>query len=405
MEEINYFGLPAGIETGITDDCISPLGFIDPFVDHVKASDNEDSVDEDLGLLNEIEKNERDVSNFCISVRTEPDDDVTTQWRAPKYSDRMVGICGMIESQCFTTLTVPLVISHIADWFVFRGGSPLCSLSVKIKLKNMDDIIFNSLFVPCYVAMEELYKMEMQKEKKKRGKTLKKFKDYFEDLIETWALVDMTVTMVQKEEGIRSISVPQLLEFATTRVRLFSVLERLLLHHYADSESGASICLHICHKHKTVSKPETVFLEEYRGILKQFGDNEYREALSRRDGGLNNNTNSYLLLLLTSIQKLHRDAGRSAKRSFSTMNPSAGVISRNRSLPLPAVQGITDDAATEEDDEIEDATFDDRMKAFLEPALLNRIKISRTLEDMVEWDRRYGLLKDGYQKETGAIDY
>jgi hypothetical protein len=101
---------------------------------------------------------------------------------------------------------------------------------------------------------------------------------------------------------------------------------------------------------------------------------------------------------------LHRDTGKSSKRNYDCMNPPSGVIHRNPSLPLTSIQAITDEAGSDDDDNIEDIAFTERLQSFLDPAFIKRIK-NPTLKDMVEWDRRYKLVKLAYQRETGAIDY
>jgi hypothetical protein len=406
MEQCNNFSpFSVGIETGngILNECMSLLDDEESSHEQVRAGDNDDSLFEDSGLLNAFAKSERDVSDFCTSVRTAADSILTTQWKQPLYKDRMIGVCNMIERQCEDHLTVPTIITHIADWFLFRSGDPLCPLSVKIKMKNLDDIIFNSCFVNCYFEMKLLYELEIQKERK-RGQKI--FSVYFEDIIESWALVDMTATMVN-EEGLFVISVMDLLEFGTSRARLLSVLERLSLHHFEDSYSGGATSWNkICKKDNgCLTKVETKFLDDYRRIIQERGDDEYDEAVSGIDGCLNDNTNRDLLLQLRSVQKLHRDIGKSSKRNYACMNPPSGVIDRNRLLPFTSVQTITDETGTDNDDNNEDIAFTERLNFFLDPAFIKRIKNQTAHKDMVEWDRRYKLMKKAFQRETGAIDY
>jgi hypothetical protein len=410
MEQVNnYSPLYMAIEIGddIADDCDSWLTFQESFVDRVMAGDSDDSLVEDPGLLSAIEKTERDVSYFCTSVRTAPDSiGALRQWRKPQYKDKMMGVSNIIENQCKRLLTVSTIITHIADWFLFRSasGDSLGPLSVKIKMKEMDDIMFNDCFVSCYFEMKGLYEREMLREKKKSQKN---FEDYFEDLIESWALVDMTATMVNKE-GYCFISIVDLLAFATTRARLFSVLERLTLHHFQDSWSGgARSYWTICQKknERRLTDTETEFLEKYRQEIQQRGNDEYDEPVSGIDGSLYENTNRDLLLQLRSVQKLHRDTGRSSKRKNDCINPPSGVIHQNPSLPLTSIQTITDEAESDDDDNIEDIAFTERLQSFLDPAFIKRIQNPTALEDMVEWDRRYKLVKAAYQRETGAIDY
>jgi hypothetical protein len=406
MEQFNnYSPFSVGIETGngITDECNSVLtGFSDDHVDdQVRAGDREVSLVEDPGLMNAIEKTERDVSNFCTSVRTEADYNIrTTKWKAPLYKDKMIGVCGMIESQCLTHLSVPTIITHIADWFLFRSGTPLCPLSVKVKMKDMDEIRFNPCFVPCYDAMKELYELEMEKERKTNQQ---KFEDYFEDLIESWAIVDMTVTMLVNEEDRGDfISVRDLLEFAPTRVRLLSNVERLLLHHFKDPHSGGEKIWQVCKYDKgRVTKDETQFLVKYRKIMQTSGDDQYNEAVSGADGHIHDNTNRDLLLRLMSIQKLHRDTARSSKRKSGFISPPLPPPSSSLSPVPPA---ITDDAESDKDDINEDIGFIGRLHFFLDPALIARIKNPTADADMIEWERRFQLVKEAYQRKKGPMD-
>ena len=92
----------------------------------------------------------------------------TPQWKPPKYKDKMVVICNILERRCHTYLTVPTIIRDIADWFLFRNGSlPPSPLSVLVRMRNMDDI-FKLDFIDCYDRMNELYDLEMAKERRKR---------------------------------------------------------------------------------------------------------------------------------------------------------------------------------------------------------------------------------------------
>jgi hypothetical protein len=56
------------------------------------------------------------------------------------------------------------------------------------------------------------------------------------------------------------------------------------------------------------------------------------------------------------------------------MNPPSGVIHRNPSLPLTSIQTITDEAGSDDDDNIEDIAFTERLQSFLDPAFIKRIQ-------------------------------
>jgi hypothetical protein len=50
--------------------------------------------------------------------------------------------------------------------------------------------------------------------------------------------MDMTLTLLVSEEGSGLISVMDLLEVATMRVHFATLIERVVLHHFRDVDSG-----------------------------------------------------------------------------------------------------------------------------------------------------------------------
>jgi hypothetical protein len=407
MEELNnYSPFAVGIETGngIEDECDSLLTFSE--FDQARADDAEHSLVEDPAVLNAMEKAECDVSNFKKSVRTEPDrKSATKKWKVPSYSERMNGVCDMIEAQCVTNLCVSTIITHIADWVLHRNGNPLGPLSVKVKMKEMKDIKFNETFVSCYGEMKGLYMNEMEKE---RSTTQQKFEDYFEDLIESWVLLDLTINMLRNEDEAGCISVGSLLGFGVNRVRLISVLERLLLHHFQHPRSGGGESWETCQELKgIVTKDETVFLVEHRAIIQARGNGEYKREMSGIDGRLDDNTHRDLLAQLMCVQKLHRDTVKSSKRNHALINPPDVVTTYRNPLTLPpfqSVPAITDDPQSEDDDIHEEIGFIGLLNSFLDPALIARIQSPATLNDMREWDRRFQLMKEAYHREKGPME-
>jgi hypothetical protein len=105
----------------------------------------------------------------------------------------------------------------------------------------------------------------MSKEKGRRSP--KDFKDYFEELIESWALLNMTLTILD------------LLAFATTRVRLLCVIEWLLFHHF-NHFRGGSILEAGGGDDGRVSAEESKLLETYRETIQKRGDVQYVGAMS-----------------------------------------------------------------------------------------------------------------------------
>jgi hypothetical protein len=266
-------------DDGIFDEVSSLHNSDVSLFDEARTDDSLGILGEDAGLVKAIQKTDLCESNFCTSVRNELDDTGTPQWKPPKYKDKMVVICNMLERRCHTYLTAPLIIRDIADWFLFRNGSlPPSPLSVLVRMRNMDDI-FKLDFIDCYDRMNGLYDLEMAKERRKRKE--KKFNDCFEELIESWALVDMTQTMLVSEERGSDILVTDLLSFATTRVRLLHAIERLLLHHFQDSPSGGAMSLEACFKDKGRVLPiESESLEVYCRQIQRRGDEVYDFAFS-----------------------------------------------------------------------------------------------------------------------------
>jgi hypothetical protein len=362
-------------------------------------------LDDDGGLVDNSDETNEVERGFCTSVRNEFDDKDNQQWILPKYSDRMIGLCHMIEQRCMTHLSIATIITHIADWFLFRTGSiPLSPLSVKIRIRDVD-IIFKSDFKKCYDKMNLLYDGEMAKERRKNHP--KSFKDYFEDLIESWVLVDMTMAMLVSEDlGGGNIALLQLLEFATTRVRLLNVIERLVCHHFQDLHSGGATSFRVCCQDQgRATEDESSSLEDYRVKIQKRGNDEYNFPVCGVVGISDDAIDSGLLFQLLSVQKRYRDTSKSSKRKFIVMNPQAGVVGGKMLPPEPLIllpPMITDNTGGE-DDEDHDANFSDTLESFLDPALIARIKNRTTVEDMMEWERRYFLVKLAYQTKKGAM--
>jgi hypothetical protein len=329
----------------------------DPTVSSLEESDD-DSLDltdfqmtkdemkldqDDLAILgNEMGEYERLVggaaeaaieSKFCSSVRNKVDgDDDAPHFNGPTYKERMVGLSRMIENWCGTDLSALTTIAGISKWTLFK--TDFFSLSVRIRMKNLDGITMLH-FGECYLRMKELYEGEMLKESSK--KKMLNFHDYCEELVEFWALADMTLDMLVSEEGSGFVSVMDLLQFAPTRICLVSVIERAVLHHFQDSDPGGGTRA----LKGRVNADENKLLAVYRINVKNSGEQQL--DLSVDSTISTDNVNYVLLLQFLCVQKRYSDSSKSAKRKLDELNQDAflktvqsfsdHLIARLRNLP------------------------------------------------------------------------
>jgi hypothetical protein len=394
---------------------------------------------DDVRDLEEIVKVE---TTYCTSVRTNADD--TSRFVPPIYKERMLGVCTMIETQCHAKFSISTMIAEIADWRLNNKGQ--FSLSVRVRLKNKDDIQKRD-FVDCYDRMNELYDGEMAKEHNYHAH----FKDYFEELLECWALIDMTTTILVSEEEGHEISVKDLLAFAKTRVLLVSVIERLLYHHFEDSDSGGARSLKACVQDQGfASENESKSLEIYRNNIQRTGEKKYCYGVCGTDDLSNNNINQELLLQLLSCQKRRLDISKSAKRKYDQMikqsadpqegvpdlehtedphqgvpdlehtedpyhgvpdlehteDPQQGVPDLERTDNAESDEDQTDEDHNNEDDNKQHAAFKETLQPFADPdfkSLITRLSNHTTDEDMLKFNHLFQVVIEAYEKKKGTM--
>ena len=351
------------------------------------------------GEIDPDQNNDWIVSSFCLSVRNRVDN--MPHWTPPTYTERMNGVCNMIEYACKTKLSVDQVIAHIADWSVFRGVKKSVSISVKMReLKNTP----RQDFVICYRKMKGLYSIEMGKERKNRRH--EDFKNYFEDLMESWALLNMVLPMLVSEGGDHCIAIDDLKAFGTSRVHLLSVIERFLFHHF-QYFAGANF-FEACRKdYVCASAAESKLLETYRETIQKRGVDEYRSPCNELHQLSIANTNHDLLVQLLSVHKLGRDTAKSAPRTkrkkYLASRLQAGIAD-GKSNPQERVQP---DKAEHHDDNaaantvLDDATFAETLQSFLDPVRIARLKNQMREKNMMELNRAFELANEAYQSKMG----
>jgi hypothetical protein len=404
------FSLPLNIEAilgGSDDDVSSLLDSQDNLGQRYLGMISQD----DAGIVGITEQDTSIESCFRSSVRNHTDH--SPQWRPPIYRERMVGVCNMIEHRFGSALTLSM-IGQIADWMLFKRNSDE-PLSVRVRMKKLDDITRKE-FVMCYRKMEKLYDKEMEKEKQKS----QHFKKYFEDLIESWALVDMTQNVLVSEAAGCMISVWDLLWFAQTRIRLVCIIERLLFHHFLDQVSGAARFWEACLQNRgQVSDVENNALEEYRNALQERGDEEYEPSCCAKNELCTDNLNHHFFLQLLSVHKRRREVCRSksrSKRKWEEMNPEGGIAGKMKPDP-PLVPEPDDKESDSTDTELlehekhdnnsddivmENPTFRETLESFLDPVLIARLKNQLGDEDKMKWNRLFEEENTAFQSKFGG---
>jgi hypothetical protein len=210
-------------DESLSDDSLNDGQKIDFSIEHQDINFQENTEDKTV-----IE------SNFRKSVGNYVD---TTNFVAPNYKERLIGVCNMIENGSGRYLSIDKIIGYIADFKVYKRKD--FPIKVTVKLRELHEISKQD-FVDCYTRMKDLYDIEMRKEMTSRNP--QSFKDYFEDLIETWALLDMTLVILMNEGTgyLGTITITELLLFASTRLGLVCAIERLLFNHFKSS-TGARV--------------------------------------------------------------------------------------------------------------------------------------------------------------------
>lgn len=217
----------------------------------------------------------------------------------------------MIRSWCGVDLAALTTIADISYWKLFR--TDFYPVSVRVRMNDLASITMAN-FVDCYERMEALYDNEMLKEGNK--KKIQHFHDYCEELIEFWALLDMTLTLLVSEEGSGLVSVMDLLEAATTRIHFASVIERVVLYHFRDVDSGGGLKALM---RQRVSAEGNKALADSRKIVKERGRKELQDCplISKLSS---DDVHYSLLLQLLSVQKQYEDISKSSKRKLDQLS-------------------------------------------------------------------------------------
>jgi hypothetical protein len=323
--------------------------------DYSTLGSNLGTLGEDEGLVERTEETNIE-SNFCSSVRTDTPHNNGRQFNGPSYRERMVGLSGMIQNWCGVDLSALTTIAHISNWKMFKTG--FFPLSVRVRMKDLGSITI-AHFVDCYERMETLYDEEKVKEGSK--KKILEFHDYCEELIEFWALMDMTLTLLVSEEGSGLVSAMDLLQVATTRVHFATVIERVVLHHFQDVDPGGGLRALITQR---VSVEGNRVLVDYRKIVKESGKADLKEYPLNSELA-SDNVHYSLLLQLLSVQKQYNDASKSSKRKLgerSVENSNLDEQDTSDDVFLQTVQSFSDHLLAF----LHDQPTDDDMMRFIE---------------------------------------
>lgn len=361
---------------------------------------------QDTNLHETTEDNAVIEINFCKSVRNNVD---TTNFVPPNYKERLIGVCNMIENGGGRYLTIDKIIAHIAEFKVYKRKN--FPIKVTVKLKELDEIPKQD-FVDCYRRMKELYDIEMRKEKTSRNP--QSFKDYFEGLIETWALLDMTlVVLVNEGTGHPGITITQLLLFAFTRLGLVCAIERLLFNHFTFS-TGARVLKCCVRNGAPFVIEETEGLDGYRTQIQDRVTNEYADPTNEKHSLSANYAKHELLLQLLSVQKRGRDTSKSESRKrrkslslFEQSDVAYGISCPQQQLQLRQQGCYSEHDEGDEGDDYDNGVIEndgllETVKAFLNPVLIARLKNEMLDDDIMEWDQAFQQKNDEYDRKKRA---
>jgi hypothetical protein len=329
-------------------------------------------------------------SDFCSSVRNKDDGGSDRpRFNLPTYKDRMVGLSAMIFSWCGTDLSSLSTIAHISEWRPFK--TTVFPLSVRVRMKSLEDITMLQ-FVECYRRMEELYDEQMVKESSTRR--ILHFHDYCEDLVEFWALADLTLNMLVSEERSGLVSLFDLLQFAKTRLSLASVIERVVLHHFHDLHPGGGARVlrsERAAKTTKVTAEETVeesrVLASFRVDLKEKDVDDHVYSKVSTD-----NVNHDLFLQVMSVNRLYNDSSKSAKRKMDLLNQEAA----KRKMDL------LNQEADKPNGQAGDDVFIQTVQSFADHLIARYLHNQPTDEDMMQFMlTEFKVVTDTYQKKKG----
>jgi hypothetical protein len=256
----------------------------------------------------------------------------------------------MIECWCIIPgWTTDGIIFNIAEWKLFNRKQ----VSVRIAVKDCK-LIKRCSFVDCYQRMDFLYVHEVGKERRLRNPTA--FKDYLDDLIESWVLLHMAKEILVNEVTGCLYTLQELMVCCDTKVHFVREIERLLMNHFEipEKKSGEN-AISKCHK-----------LETYRLMAQKCGDQRYRGIVSSKEEISTGDVNHELLVQLLSVHKHSRSTAKSA--------------GRKKGMFLEAVKILNE-------------------RSFM--ACLSK---QRRREDMIEWKRRFQLATEAWESEVLAND-
>jgi hypothetical protein len=283
---------------------------------------------------------------FRLSVRNHVDGYKT--FRKPGYVQRLVVTCNYIEKMYPGDLEMFKIIPSIATWTTSLKDS---QCRVKIHLNSFKDC---SIFQPYYKKMLMAYTDEMRKEEKTpERKYSDRFREYLNDMIESWVLLKLAICIGGKRldghiSGI--LDLPRNM----TKISIIRYVNLLLIQQHLSFLSKSSTNEQSIKQYQAAT---TQIQEACNGLVhnKQL-ENDIVHKLHLYDRQIQNHGNqafqisanypiqpqltyqSFLLLQLLSVQKWGREEHKS-NRSKSHQKRKFSIRQSDGKVPNSTVAG------------------------------------------------------------------